>query len=160
METVTVITVSLATVPNNPRGATICYGTYSQNTSRSRNNTIKGQRGETTPSGRRPTLYAGGVHYTREASLYAGGVPIRTWEASLYAGLEITLDSPMYMHQPRVGTTVSVQPRRYNRVGPSNKEGVTQPASDPTTLNPNSTQLIVLTYKISQSSILKNKSVG
>jgi hypothetical protein len=60
----------------------------------------------------------------------------------------------------RVGTTASVQPRRYNRVGPSNKEGVTQPASDPTTLNPNSTQLIVLTYKISQSSILKNKSVG
>jgi hypothetical protein len=112
--------------------------------------------------GRRPILYAGGVPitYTREASLYAGGVPIRTWEASLYAGLEITLDSPMYMHQPRVGTTVSVQPRRYNRVGPSNKEGVTQPASDPTTLNPNSTQLIVLTYKISQSSILKNKSVG
>ena len=112
------ITVSLATVPNNPRGATICYGTYSQNTSRSRNNTIKGQRDETTPSGRRP--------------LYAGGVPIRTWEASLYAGLEIrqadktvnsleapalayaTLDSPIYIHQPRryVGTTASVQPRR------------------------------------------------
>jgi hypothetical protein len=132
METVTVITVSLATVPNNPRGATICYGTYSQNTSRSRNNTIKGQRGETTPSGRRP-LYAGGVlHYTREASLYAGGVTIRTWEASLYAGLEIrqadktvnsleapalayaTLDSPIYIHQPRryVGTTASIQPRR------------------------------------------------